>query len=75
MKPRHLVASIVGAVLLYPISFGPVVWISARMHSPASIDRDQFGIELYEPLVDLAAKNPTTCKFLIWYQFVVPPPE
>jgi hypothetical protein len=69
MKPTHMISAVLGVILLYPLSFGPVVWISNSMRHSSELD--SFGIEFYAPLVGLAERNPTTCRLLIWYQFLV----
>lgn len=66
MKPTRLISAVLGVILLYPLSFGPVVWISNRMGH--SSDLDSFGIAFYEPLVEMAERNPTACRLLISYQ-------
>ncbi|EDY18374.1 hypothetical protein CfE428DRAFT_4158 [Chthoniobacter flavus Ellin428] len=70
MKPTYIISAMLVALLLYPLSFGPVVWMSRRMdHRPEMMD--SFGREFYYPLVRLAEQNQTTCQLLIWYQFLV----
>jgi hypothetical protein len=73
MKPRHMLWIPFALLIAYPISFGPVVWISSRRESKGDAFDDafdQFGIEFYEPLVRLAERNPQTCNALILYQLV-----
>jgi len=70
MKPTHMFSAVLGALLLYPLSFGPVVWMSRHLDHPSEVD--SFGINIYSPLVSMAARNQATCRLLIWYQFLVP---
>jgi hypothetical protein len=70
MKPPHILYAMLVVLLLYPLSFGPVVWMSRRLDHWSEMD--SFGLELYYPLVRLAEQNQTTCQLLIWYQDLVP---
>jgi hypothetical protein len=72
MRASYLISIVVCALLLYPLSFGPVVWIRNQINLPLGA-LDSLGIEFYDPLVRLAARNRTTCDLLIRYQFLVGP--
>jgi hypothetical protein len=62
MKPRHLIAAALLALLLvYPISIGPANWIDRHRGLPAWVTR------FYAPLVDAYLMTPTATKVMHWY--------
>jgi hypothetical protein len=69
MKPSYLISTVLGVALLYPLSFGPVVWVRNRIGHETALD--SFGRDFYYPLVRLSEQNPTTCRLLIRYQSLV----
>jgi hypothetical protein len=65
-----LAAVLFAGLVVYPLSFGPVVWLYDRQMLPDGID-DEALICAYRPLEQLALYGPTpVSKALGWYERV-----